>query len=273
MNDKTPSRGRRRRRHVRPRGGPAAAATPLPTRPVPLFKRSASHFQPGDRQRGNDYFIEGRVSLEVEGSRARAGVAGAERPFYRVGVDWSRVASERVLHTFCECQRFADGTPCKHLWATLLALAETGPENQPPGKDRLSLRKDRAAAWRDLGIAPDEEDGAPRGLPPGREHPGRRPPRARRGRELPLPLGEPGRVGPIPPWRAHLLSLGAEVAAATAAPAPAPARPPHGARLLVNTTASLAAGSLILDLFAPAVPPGAANHQTITAQPASALIP
>src|SRR5688500_19676828 len=47
----------------------------------------------------------------------------------------------RSLHAFCDCQRFADGRPCKHLWASLLALAEIGAESQPPGKDRLSDRK------------------------------------------------------------------------------------------------------------------------------------
>jgi superfamily II DNA or RNA helicase len=220
---------------------------------VPLFKRSASHFQPGDRQRGSDYFLEGRVSLEVEGARARSGVAGSEKPVYRVGVDWSRVATERVLHTYCDCQRFAEGTPCKHLWATLLALAETGPENQPPGKDRLSLRKDRAAVWRDLGVTPEDESREARQPVVEFARPSRRNNRQRRGRDRMLPLGEPGR-GPIPPWRAHLLALRDEVAAASRAggPAAAPvARPPAGVRLMINTVASGAGGALVLDVFAP----------------------
>jgi superfamily II DNA or RNA helicase len=196
--------------------------------------------------------MEGRVALEVEGSRGRAAVAGSEQPFYRVGVDWSRVATERVLHTFCECQRFVDGTPCKHLWATLLALAETGPENQPPGKDRLSLRKDRAANWRDLGVSP--EDGpsqAPRGPVVDRGMAGaRRPQRQRRGR--PLPDVEPGRVGPVPPWRAHLLAVRDEVVSATGpAATPHHPRPNSGVKLLLNTAASSASGALILDIFAP----------------------
>ena len=65
---------------------------------------------------------------------------------------------KRRLHTFCECPRFASGELCRHVWAVLLALAETGPENQPPGKDRLGLRKDRAASWEDLGVSPDRNE-------------------------------------------------------------------------------------------------------------------
>ncbi len=139
----SPPRGRRRRGRGRSRSAG--------NRPVPLHKRSASHFQRGDRQRGQEYFQEGRVRLEVDGHRARSRVDGTERGSYAVGVDWSRVG-DRVLHAFCECPRFADRRPCKHLWATLLAL-ETALESQPPGRDRVSLRKDRAASWRDLGVA------------------------------------------------------------------------------------------------------------------------
>ncbi len=224
----SPPRGRRRRG----RGRVHAADN----RPVPLHKRSASHFQRGDRQRGQEYFQERRVRLEVDGSRARARVEGTERQSYAVGVDWSRVA-DRVLHAFCECPRFADRRPCKHLWATLLAL-ESALESQPPGRDRVSLRKDRAASWRDLGVSADHVE-RPRTLPGHRAHHAR-PPRQRRGRANAASL-----------WRSQLAALGAEVGGRyrSVAPPPAHATPGLDLRLLVNTTASAGTNGLIVDVF------------------------
>ena len=148
-NEETTPRRRRRR-------GNSKSRSSTNDRPVPLHKRSSSHFQQGDRQRGTDYFNKGRVQLEVQGPRAHSKVQGNEQSTYAVGLDWTQVADERILHSFCECQRFFEGRPCKHIWATLLALGETGPENQPDGKDRVSLRKDRPSLWPDLGIPVDE---------------------------------------------------------------------------------------------------------------------
>ncbi|MBZ0113249.1 MAG: SWIM zinc finger domain-containing protein, partial [Thermoanaerobaculia bacterium] len=151
-NEDTTNRRRRRRGHSKQRSSSNE-------RPVPLHKRSSSHFQQGDRQRGADYFGKGRVEYEIDGTRARATVQGNEQSSYAVGLDWTQVPEERILHSFCECQRFSEGRPCKHLWATMLALGESGPEHQPAGKDRVSLRKDRASLWPDLGVA---EEGEPR---------------------------------------------------------------------------------------------------------------
>jgi superfamily II DNA or RNA helicase len=203
---------------------------------VPLHKRTGSHFQPTDRQRGEQYFREDRVRLEIEGTRARARVEGTDRPIYAVGVNWSQVAAERILHSFCECQRFASGHACKHLWATLLALAESGPENQPKGRDRLSLRKNGAANWTDLGITAYEDAPASPPAP----HPPRQRPNRRKG----VPKGPTT-------WRSLLdaVPLGVDPAVATDQNLRVPGRPPVELHLLVNTTVSAAAGELVLDVF------------------------
>ena len=264
MRDRPPSRGRRRRGHGR--GRPPGADV----QPVPLFKRTASHFQPGDRQRGEEYFQAGRVELEVDANRARARVAGSERPIYRVGVDWSQVATERVLHAFCDCQRFADGRPCKHLWASLLALAESGPENQPPGKDRLSLRRDRSGAWRDLGITVEDER---REVRPGGTD-GRRV--RRRGEQA----GRAAAVAGIPTtWRSLLAAARERTSRAGddgghATPVPQPnagaanggTRGPRPLRLLLNAAASQADDALVLDVAELRLIPGGGG---VKLQPAS----
>ncbi|MCP3958888.1 MAG: helicase SNF2 [bacterium] len=207
---------------------------------MPLHKRSASHFQRGDRQRGKEYHNEGRVRLQVDGTRARARVDGNSRESYAVGLDWSAV-SERVLHAFCECPRFADRRPCKHVWATLLALAEIEPEQQPPGRDRVSLRKDRATSWQDLGINPN-----PNGLAPGRRAHHARPARQRR-------AAGSGRRTPAARWRTQLATVDAE-ARRLFEPSLKERAAVAGAssselRLLIDTTASQNSGGMVLDVF------------------------
>ncbi|MEM7586759.1 MAG: SNF2-related protein, partial [Acidobacteriota bacterium] len=212
-------------------------------RPVPLHKRSRSHFQQGDRQRGARYFSEGRVSLVIDGTRAKARVEGTERQAYAVGLDWSRVAGERVLHAFCDCQRFAGGSPCKHLWATLLALAETGPENQPPGKDRLGLRKDRLQAWPDLGLV---NDGHVQVQAPAKRTRTRSNRRKRGGR------GSSNEHGMAISWRSQFASVREEsvsLSSAAQAVPMAPIRPAVDVFFLINTTASLGTSGLVLDIF------------------------
>lgn len=231
----------------RSRGRPQAGAGSLP-----LYKRSLSHFEPAERHTGAERFQEGRVSLEIDGARARAvvaGVNGEELDFFRVGVDWSRVANRRV-HTFCECRRFVDGQLCAHIWAVLLALGETGPEHQPVGKDRLGLRKDRGAAWQDLAdftggapVFPAADGGdsassagvAPRPRPLGARSTSRR-----------------TRAGTTS-WRSRLASLGDELVA-MAQPTIAPAKAAKNRstvtlQLAVNPPASIEASGLVLDVF------------------------
>jgi superfamily II DNA or RNA helicase len=193
-----------------------------------------------------------------------------ERPIYRVGLDWSRVPTERVLHAFCECQRFADGRPCKHLWASLLALAETGQDNQPAGKDRLSLRRDRAASWRDLGVTVEDERREARGpaMHDGRRQQRRRGDAAGRGVVSAIPttwrsliaaarerVGRPSENGGAPP-----------ATNATGAPVPA-GRTPRALRLLLNSTASQADDALVFDVAEIRLVPGGG---AVKLQPAAA---
>jgi superfamily II DNA or RNA helicase len=216
------SRPRRRRNRKRARSGP-----------VPLHKRTGSHFQPSDRQRGSEYFREDRVRLDIDGARVRAHVEGNDRPSYSVGVDWSQVASDRILHAFCDCPRFASGGPCKHVWATLLALAESGAENQPKGRDRLSLRRDTAAGWSDLGVTTARVPPTPRRVRSDR--------RSRRGARPVAPAS----------WRAQFEAvLDQSVAPAPQVPEVAGrARAAVDIQLLVNTAASAAEDALVLDVF------------------------
>ncbi len=245
-------RGRKRRGRGRPPGASGAA------RLVPLHKRSRSHFEPGERERGAEWFHDGRVQVEIDGPRALASVrdSGGEEPTtLRVGVDWTRVAERRV-HTFCECRRFAGGQLCSHIWAVLLALGEAGEEHQPPGKDRLGLRRDHAASWEDLGrsgigpVGPLHEE---RSASAARTQ--RAPQRSLPARRRPAPAaGRRGRTIATS-WRSHHASRSAQRAArpqpgpragAMAAPA---ARQAVSVEFAVNTAASRDTSGLVLDVF------------------------
>ncbi len=224
---KRPTRRRRRRGRSRPRSRSGGDL-------LPLHQRSTSHFKAPDRRRGERYFSQGRVNLEVEGQRARARVLGTERATYAVGLDWSRVESDRKLHVFCECERFAGGSPCKHIWATLLQLGSEFPEAQPAGKDRVGLRRDRAASWNDLEISSDSIETRKR-------------PRAANVHQARSRGGGPRN------WRSHLDSVQDEIERATdrkPQPASEITSEDQTVDLLINTTSSAEAGNLIVDVFA-----------------------
>ena len=179
------------------------------------------------------------VQLEVEGERARAMVNGSKESPVRVGLDWRLVPSKRALHVYCECRPFAEGTACAHVWAALLAAGGTGAENQPPGKDRVGLRRDRAAGWKDL-----EDNGKPLTL-----HAVSRPaakPKTRRKKSR-----SRSAKNTVDLWRTQLESL----RAATddhdrPAQTKATDRNPDRLRFLINSSLSDRDGGVVLDLFA-----------------------
>ncbi|HVS15445.1 MAG TPA: SNF2-related protein [Thermoanaerobaculia bacterium] len=266
------ARGRRRRGRSRASANRGGASTPL-------HQRSSSHFDDSEQELGARFAREGRVHLDVEDSRARARVAangsGADdAPSVDVGLDWSRVAARGPLHVFCECPRFGEGEPCEHVWASLLALDEARPESLPPGKDRVGLRKDGPNRWKDLGgpaaaSGPSESpagDGAAGDDAPARPRVStnvpvvERPRRSRRGHRSRRGARGQGdsRAGS---WRGQIGSLRGEVEklvqrAERSDDSRSPL--PRRTRFVINTTASLAAGALVLDIFS--VRPGGGRH-------------
>ncbi len=209
-------------------------------RPVPLHKRSSSHFRPTVRERGKQDLAAGRVAFEIDGMRSRARVEGADKHTYSVGLDWSEVESKRALHAFCECRRFAAGKPCEHVWATLLALAGSGQDIQPPGRDRVSLRKDRASAWDDLGVS---EEALAVAVAVDEAPPRRHASKRSRGGVSPRHSSTS--------WRSQLDLLRAEVGrlSTQVAAVPAAVDAAVSTRFLVNTTASRSSGGLVFDVF------------------------
>jgi superfamily II DNA or RNA helicase len=128
-----------------------------------LLSRLARAFDSMSRQRGVEYFIDGRVQIEADApSRIVATVRGTTR--YKV--DLQRVGT--VLEAFCTCPRFLDRGLCKHIWAVLLvaekrplirdleglgeveiveAELDDNPFDEPPPPDAATLRGDRGNGY------------------------------------------------------------------------------------------------------------------------------
>ncbi|MEM1245807.1 MAG: SNF2-related protein [Acidobacteriota bacterium] len=198
---------------------------------VHLHQRSASHFREEDRQRGANYLADDRVELEVEGTRAKARVRGNDHPFYGVGLDWSAVGAGRKLHVYCQCERFAGGTLCKHIWATLLKLGEEFPEIEPEGRERIGITKDRAARWKELGppVEPSKDNSS-------------RQPRRQRGRKA-------RRRRSRSSWQSTLVGIRDNVRRRARTRPAGRQPPPLIPLLLLNAAASTAAGAPVVDLF------------------------
>ena len=81
------------------------------------------------RSRGESYFSQRRVSILLfEGHSLVASVRGTQT--YQVTLD----LQEKKLTVSCTCPYFTDNiTPCKHVWATILAADEARAFNVPPG--------------------------------------------------------------------------------------------------------------------------------------------
>ncbi len=80
----------------------------------------APNFDRFARQRGRDYEGLGRVRIVRSSVTEVEALVRGTRP-YRVRVSWGAEG----VRTYCDCPRF-ETTPCKHVWATLIALERRG---------------------------------------------------------------------------------------------------------------------------------------------------
>src|SRR5208283_317573 len=101
---------------------------------MPLADRCIHQFNSGVRSRGEQYFLEDRVSVRSRGvSDFRAFVHGEAE--YEVVLDWG--FSREQLAVCCTCPYYDEHANCKHIWATILAADEAN--IGPRGKGRLGI--------------------------------------------------------------------------------------------------------------------------------------
>src|SRR4029079_2718615 len=85
-----------------------------------LITEFSSDFSKAVRSRGADYFQAGKVKI-TKGSdwEVSARVRGSRTYSVRLEIE----GDELIIH--CDCPAF-DNEPCKHLWATILAVEGKG---------------------------------------------------------------------------------------------------------------------------------------------------
>ncbi len=106
-----------------------------------LADRIKSEFSVGDRDRGDFYFRRDRARIiDQSPDYTAALVDNSEGDSYFVQVNVAR-ASHGIVGATCECPRFANGFPCKHIWATIRCIDEIAP---PPGEERLRIQEEDA---------------------------------------------------------------------------------------------------------------------------------
>ena len=128
------------------------------TRPAPsessgpsLAQASAGAFTSRASRQGRQYFAEGRVAIEgADRDTVLAHVKGSRPEPYLVAINFAEVPSRSRLQVQCNCAFFKDGFPCKHLYATLLAIESAGIRMVNPAfyegrLDLVTLKEDISA--------------------------------------------------------------------------------------------------------------------------------
>ncbi|MBC7661592.1 MAG: SNF2 helicase associated domain-containing protein [Chitinophagaceae bacterium] len=83
----------------------------------------ARYFDPEIRDRGADYFGQGRVSYRLLADvAAHATVRGSRIYHCSYEVDQDKRSGDITIQMECDCPHFLRGNSCKHLWALALAI-------------------------------------------------------------------------------------------------------------------------------------------------------
>ena len=92
-----------------------------------MAQAAAGSFTSRAIRQGRQYFDEGRVAIEgADRDTVLAHVKGSRPEPYLVAINFAEVASRSRLQIQCNCSFFKDGFPCKHLYATVLAIESAG---------------------------------------------------------------------------------------------------------------------------------------------------
>src|SRR5687767_4728232 len=110
-----------------------------------MLRELRARFAAAVRARGADYHRHGHVELaNVTRDRVVATVQGTQP--YEVRL--RHYGSADRFESTCECLYFADTGPCKHVWATLLAVAAV------EGLGAAVVEQERAIDGADDAVAP-----------------------------------------------------------------------------------------------------------------------
>lgn len=109
--------------------------TSLDSTPAPrIVGATSGAFTSRSSRQGREYFDEGRVTIEGADEDTIVAFVKDDRPRpYGVAIKFSEVPTRSRLQVSCACSFFLEGYPCKHIYATLLAIDAAGIEMIDPG--------------------------------------------------------------------------------------------------------------------------------------------
>jgi superfamily II DNA or RNA helicase len=223
---------------------------------MPLAPACRGAFDAGSLKRGETYFRCGRVRLrETSGCYVSAEVEGTSENAYEVQIDWTD-AEEGIVQAFCDCPRYADGSLCKHVWATIQAIDARNLASDVPRHTALDVLHendgDQPDVWESWDDGENDDGESDDG---GDDH--------RVASDLPARAGPTGGYTQFPPrpakprrpvvtWRTQLAgALGMPPEDLAGFVARRPTRPARfrEAWYVVDASASRQAGELLIDLF------------------------
>jgi len=92
-----------------------------------LTRSCSRSFDSATRSRGTAYYYARCVEITASDSKGLfATVTGSGPEPYAVELDWSRADREGEIDACCSCPRYAGGSLCKHIWAAILAADARG---------------------------------------------------------------------------------------------------------------------------------------------------
>ncbi|MEZ6093949.1 MAG: SNF2 helicase associated domain-containing protein [Pirellulaceae bacterium] len=97
-----------------------------------------SQFTSLDRSRGATYFKENRVFDLINDKTGFYAIVEGNADDYSVALVFAKDQSGARIT--CDCPRFNDGFPCKHIWATILAVDQSGAYHRLQGASKSSSK-------------------------------------------------------------------------------------------------------------------------------------
>ena len=127
----------------------------LVTPPARLLSAAQGAFTSRSGRQGKAYYDEGRVTIEgADEDTVVAFVRGSRPRPYGVAVRFAEVATRGRLQVSCTCPYFLEGYPCKHIYATLMAIDGAGIQMVSPSL--IDSRLDVVPFKPDLPLDQDE---------------------------------------------------------------------------------------------------------------------
>ncbi len=125
-----------------------------PGAPNGLEQRCIRQFARSVLIRGRQYFRSGHVSDATQMGDAFSLVVEGNGERYTIWIDFSKAGADGSIEARCSCPYYETAGLCKHLWASIIKLEQSGFSTKVPGTGPLRFRREGPAPTRKPGAPP-----------------------------------------------------------------------------------------------------------------------